>query len=150
MKIKCKLTQGHRVASGLAEDSPFNKGTILLQKPFFKEKGLDLESFFMGTLNLNIYPYKFKFINAEFTFKNIKWVENFPAETFLFSKCKLIYQNKYVDAYVYYPHPETKIGHFKDNSILEIIAPLINNISYNDEIDIIINTDEIDIIKTDK
>ena len=147
MKIKCILSQGHRVASGLAEDSPFTDGTIKLQKPFFKDKGLDLEPFFMGTLNLNISPYSFNFINPEFRFENIKWTKNFEAETFLFSKCRLIYKDQQIDGYVYYPHPDTKIGHFKDNSILEIIAPKINNISYNDEMIIIINTDEIEVTK---
>ena len=49
MKIKCKLIKGHKVASGLAENNPF------------KEKGLNIDNCFNGTLNVNISPYSFDF-----------------------------------------------------------------------------------------
>ncbi|MGF1591433.1 MAG: hypothetical protein ACFCU7_19755 [Pleurocapsa sp.] len=36
--------------------------------------------------------------------------------------------------FIYYPHPETKIGHFQDDSILEAIAPKIPHLNYGDRL----------------
>jgi len=46
---------------------------------------------------------------------------------------------------VYYPHPETKVGYFLDNSTLEIIAEYIESIHCGDEVEIELNTDEIEV-----
>jgi hypothetical protein len=44
---------------------------------------------------------------------------------------------------VYYPHPETKLRHFQDPSLLEVIAEPIPQIKYGDEVTIRLNPDEI-------
>ena len=136
---------GHQVASGLAKDSPYPRGSIEMQSPFFRKLGLDLTPFFPGTLNVSVAPYTFIVKSPEFTFSNLKWSSGNPPETFSFSQCRLNFNAQAYDGLVYYPHPETKIRHFQDPSILEILAPLIANISYGSAIQIAVNSAEIEI-----
>ncbi|BAU11032.1 hypothetical protein LEP3755_15250 [Leptolyngbya sp. NIES-3755] len=134
---------GYGVASGRADSSPYPKGTIEMQTPFFKELGLELDDFFPGTLNINISPNKFELISPQHTFRNVHWAEGFPPEDFSFTPCQILYQNQAFDGLVYYPHPETKIGHFQNPSIVEAIAPLIPDLKYGDRVTLRINTNEI-------
>ena len=136
---------GHQVASGLATDSPYPRGSIEMQTPFFRKLGLDLAPFFPGTLNVSVAPYTFIFKSPEFTFSNLKWSSSNPPETFSFSRCRLKFNAQAYDGLVYYPHPETKIRHFQDPSILEILAPLIADITYGSAIQIAVNSAEIEI-----
>jgi hypothetical protein len=147
--VKCRwitvdgiVKKGHQVASGMAQNSPYPKGTIEMQIPFFQKLGLDLTSFFPATLNVSISPYTFTRQQPEYTFKNIKWTDKHPPEDFSFSRCRVLYNNIRYDALIYYPHPETKKTHFQDNSTLEIIAPEISNLNYGDRIQIEINQKE--------
>jgi hypothetical protein len=142
------IKPGHQVASGNAINSPYDRGTIEMQLPFFKHLELDLTNFFLGTLNISIAPYKFKIIQPQYTFKNVQWHPNYPAETFSFSPCKVVFENISYAGFIYYPHPETKIGHFQDSSILEAIAMPIPNINYGDQVQLEINSSEIMIIST--
>jgi hypothetical protein len=50
------VCQGFRVASGQTTDSPYPAGTIAMQVPFFRDRGLDLSRYFLGTLNVSIAP----------------------------------------------------------------------------------------------
>ena len=43
--------------------SPYPRGSIALQAPYFSKNGLNLSGFWYGTLNLSLYP--IKFINVE-------------------------------------------------------------------------------------
>jgi hypothetical protein len=137
------LQQGHQIASGNARDSPYPKGSIEMQIPFFQQLGLDLTPFFPATLNISIAPQTFTIRQPEYTFPNVKWTDKHPPEHFSFSRCRVFYNNTRNDALIYYPHPETKTTHFQDNSILETIAPFIPNLSYGDRIQIEINLSEI-------
>ena len=140
------IIKGHQIASGIAKDSPYKSGTILLQKPFFKSLGLDLEDYFMGTLNVSIEPKTFRVTNPKFTFRNVRWYQDRISETFSFSRCQLNYDNTWHDSLIYYPHPETKVGHFQSNSTLEIISKKILNITYGSKIELRTNTQEIEIL----
>jgi CTP-dependent riboflavin kinase len=146
-QVNGTVQAGYRVASGNTESSPYPKGTIEMQSPFFKELGLDLSAFFPGTLNINISPNEFELISPQYTFRNVHWAEGFPPEDFSFTPCQIIYQNQSFESLVYYPHPETKIGHFQNPSIVEVIAPLIPDLKYGDRITLRINTDEIRILE---
>ena len=44
---------------------------------------------------------------------------------------------------MYYPHPETKIRHFENPSIIEILTQHVPDIHYGDEVEIDLNRDEI-------
>ena len=139
--LKGIVVQGHRVASQPSDVYPY--GTIEKQKPFFKELGLDLDHFYNGTLNLSISPSSFEMTSPETAFEHVEWTDLHPPETFSFSRCTLIYRGVRYAGWVYYPHPETKIRHFENPSIIEILTQHIPDIHYGDEVEIELNHDEI-------
>lgn len=116
-----------------------------MQLPYFKKLGLDLYNYYPATLNINIFPKKFELINPEYTFRNVKWFADKPAENFSFSACNVIYKNKLYEGYIYYPHPETKTDHFHDGSTIEVITKFLKSISYHTSIHIEININQVNI-----
>jgi hypothetical protein len=143
--LKGKLKKGYRVASEPSEAYP-DYGSIEKQKPYFKELGLDLEHVFNGTLNVSIEPYKFEMVNPQYRFENVNWTELTNAEDFSFSRCKVKFQGRVYDGFVYYPDPKKKKDHFQDMSTVEVLAPFIDGIKYKDELEISLDTEEIKII----
>jgi len=137
------IQPGHQVASGNALESPYPRGTIEMQTPFFQALGLDLTPFFQGTLNVSISPKTFELLKPEFTFRQVKWIENNPPEDFLFSRCRVLFEEQKYEGFIYYPHPETKIRHFHNPSIMEILAPLIPEIGYGSRVAIAYNPLEV-------
>ena len=137
------LVQGYRVASGPSNDYPY--GALDRQRPFFKAGGLDLNHYFNGSLNIDIRPFEFKMENPEFTFHHVEWTDLHPPEHFSFSRCKVIFKDVEYDGWVYYPHPETKLRHFQNPSLLEVIAMPITEIQYGDEVDVLVNREEISV-----
>ena len=143
MTVSGTIQPGHQVASGMAQDSPYASGTIEMQLPHFQKLGLDLSPYFLGTLNISIAPHKFKVKNPKYTFPLVKWHPDYPAETFSFSPCQIIFEEIEYQALIYYPHPETKIGHFQADSIIEVIALPISKIQYGNTVQLKINSSEI-------
>ena len=137
------IKPGHQVASGMSPDSPYALGTIEMQLPYFQKLGLDLSEYYLGTLNISIAPHKFKIQNPRYTFPLVKWHPDYPAETFSFSPCQIFFASTQYKGLIYYPHPETKIGHFQSDSILEAIAPFISNLKYGDAVELKIDSQEI-------
>jgi len=137
------LVEGYRVASGPSKAYPY--GSLERQRPIFKERGLDLDNFFNGTLNIDISPHTFKIVKPEFTFRHVKWTYLVPAEHFSFSRCRVIFKGVEYDGWTYYPHPETKLQHFHKPSLIEVIAMEISGIKYGDALDVLVNEDEIQI-----
>ena len=135
------LVEGYRVASGPSTDYPY--GALDRQRPLFKERGLDLNTCFNGTLNIDIQPNTFNLLKPEFTFHHIEWTDLHPPEHFSFSRCKVIYKDIEYEGWVYYPHPETKLRHFQNPSLLEVIAVQIPHIKYGDVVDVLVNVEEI-------
>jgi len=142
--LKGIVVKGHRVASRPSEVYPY--GTLEKQKPCFKALGLDLDHFYNGTLNLSLSPNRFEMTNPEITFEHVEWTDLHPPETFSFSRCSLLYNGTLYTGWVYYPHPETKIRHFENPSILEILTTYVPGIRYGDEVEIELNRDEITVI----
>ena len=140
------LVEGYRVASGPSKDYPY--GALDRQRPFFKARGLDLSGYFNGTLNIDIRPFTFTMVKLEFTFRHVEWTDLHPPEHFSFSRCKVIYKEIEYDGWVYYPHPETKLRHFQNPSLLEVIVEPISGIVYGDELAVRINPDEIAVSAT--
>ncbi|MBP0018449.1 MAG: hypothetical protein J7647_12985 [Cyanobacteria bacterium SBLK] len=129
--VKGVVKPGYGVASGQGDNTPYPRGSIAMQAPFFQQLGLDLTPYFSGTLNVSIAPHQFAFIQPEYAFRQVKWYAETPPEDFSFSPCRLIFQEKTYSSLIYYPHPDTKPQHFQDRSTLEILAPLIPSIAYN-------------------
>jgi hypothetical protein len=135
------IVQGYRVASGPSKDYPY--GALERQRPIFKTRGLDLVGYFNGTLNIDIHPNTFQFINPEFTFYNVEWTNLHPPEHFSFSRCEVVYKDIRYEGWVYYPHPETKLRNFQNPSLVEVIARPIPGIQYGDDVQVLINPQEV-------
>ena len=141
ISLRGVIVQGYRVASGPSKDYPY--GALERQKPIFKSRGLNLDGYFNGTLNIDIRPYTFQLIKPEFTFYHVEWTNLHPPEHFSFSRCQVVYKDIEYEGWVYYPHPETKRRHFQNPSLLEVIAYPIPEIQYGDEVQVFVNPDEI-------
>jgi hypothetical protein len=137
------LVKGHQVASRPSKDYPYS--SLEKQKPYFKARGLDLFPYFNGTLNISIAPLEFEMTNPEFTFPLVEWTDLHPPETFSFSRCKVRFEGKEYEGWVYYPHPETKKTHFQHPSLVEVITYEIPKIHYGNAIEIMLNPAEITI-----
>lgn len=141
--VSAILKEGHKIASGTAEHSPYPNGSISMQAPHFKRHGINLDNLHLATLNLSITPHEFSMINPEFTVQDLHWAEGFPAEDFSFSQCEIIFNDTEYKGLVYYPHPETKIGHFHNESIIEVITYYVPDIHYGDEVILKLNSSEV-------
>ncbi len=137
------LMQGHQVASRPSAAYPYS--SLEKQKPYFKDRGLDLSPYFNGTLNISIAPLEFEMTKPEFTFPLVEWTDLHPPETFSFSRCKVKFEGKEYAGWVYYPHPETKKTHFQNPSLIEVITDEIANIKYGDTLEIEVDPREITI-----
>ncbi|MGI0492853.1 hypothetical protein ACN4EG_13810 [Alkalinema pantanalense CENA528] len=137
------IMPGYQVASGRSPTSPYPAGTLELQLPFFQARGLDLSDCFLGTLNVSIAPHIFEICQPAHTFTEVQWIKGFASETFSFCHSWVVVGESLYSGWVYYPHPETKLDHFQDPSILEIVAPLIPDLHYGDRVQLILDTQEI-------
>ena len=135
------VVQGYRVASQKSKDYPY--GTIVKQKPVFKNLGLDLDRFYAGTVNISIAPDTVKMMKPAYTFRQVAWTDLHPPEDFSFSRCKVLFKGNEYEGYVYYPHPETKKRHFENDSILEVLSVQIPDLNYGDQIEVELQTGEV-------
>jgi hypothetical protein len=135
------VVEGYRVASGPSKDYPY--GTLEKQFPIFKRLGLDLDNFFLGTLNISIAPLSFEMVNPEYTLRQVAWTDLHPPEDFSFSRCTLRFKGIEHPGLVYYPHPETKLRHFEGNSLLEVLCEFIPGIHYGVLLEVSLNPQEI-------
>ena len=69
--IEGVLQHGHGVASGANSESPYPKGSISIQSPFFKALGLDLSCYWHGTINLSFKPLEIILRNPDISFENM-------------------------------------------------------------------------------
>jgi len=145
LKVSGIVKPGYQVASGKATDSPYPRGTIEMQVPFFQALGLDLTHFFPGTLNISIHPHRFEVKQPAYTFRQVQWNPESPAEDFSFSPVRVSFHNQSYTGLLYYPHPETKPAHFQDYSTLEILAPLIAGIDYGAQVTVELKSREINL-----
>jgi len=146
VQIKGIIQQGYGVASGRAGDPRFPGGTIEMQKSAFAARGLNLEQYFPGTINVSIHPHQYAVKQAKYTFRNVQWALERPAEDFSFFDCRVTLSNgSQVEGLVYYPHPETKPEHFQNPEIIEVILPFVEGLQYGDELLLEVDPEQIEI-----
>ena len=139
------VIQGHQIASGKAQDSPYPGGSIVLQMPHFKKLGLDLSGFYSGTLNISITPKSFAILKPDYRFEQVHWIDGLAAETFSFCQCNVYFEEAMSKGFVYYPHPETKTQHFHNDSLIEVICEELAGIEYGDKVKLELSTEQINI-----
>jgi len=134
------------VASGPSQAYPYS--SLERQLPFFTAGGLDLSGFFCGTLNISIAPASFQLVKPSHTFRQVAWTELHPPEDFSFSPCRVALPGKrrWYKGYVYYPHPETKIRHYQNPSLIEVIAEKIEGVHYGSQLRLALDPSAIQII----
>jgi hypothetical protein len=114
-----------------------------MQRPYFADRGFDLSAYYPATLNVSIRPATFRLQAPELTFRQIAWTDLHPPEDFSFSRCRLEFGGRWYDGWIYYPHPETKVRHFQDPSLVEIIAPFIPGIAYDSPVQLALKSAEV-------
>jgi hypothetical protein len=82
-------------------------------------------------------------VHPQHTFRDVKWSPQHHAEDFSFSPCRITFGRVTYGGWIYYPHPETKLGHHHDASTLEVIAPYVEGLRYGVEVELEIDTSEI-------
>ena len=132
-----KVIAGHGVASGKVNNPRFPDGTIRMQQPQFAARGLCLDAYFLGTINVSICPYRYQVRQAKHTFRQVKWANDAPPEDFSFFDCRVgIGSNQRIGGLVYYTHPETKPEHFQDPGTLEVLTRFIDGLSYGTSLEL--------------
>ena len=135
------IIPGYQVASRPSKDYPY--GTLEKQFPLFKQLGLDLSGYYLGTLNISIAPVTFEMAAPQYTFRQVAWTDLHPPEDFSFSRCSVRYRGSRYDGFVYYPHPETKKRHFESASLIEVICLPVPDIRYGEPVELELNPAEI-------
>lgn len=147
--IEAVVQSGYQVASGHSTtDKRFPGGTIRMQKPFFKERGMDLDAYFdndfvHGTLNLSIEPKTFTIGKTEYFFEEVKWTDQFGAENFFMSPAELRFKGNSYKAMIYIPDPSTKPDHFQKPTIIEVLAQTVPELAYGDTVTLAFNPEAI-------
>jgi len=133
--ITARLNQGHRVASGLNGNPRFPGGTLLMQQPHFLARGLDINVFHRGTLNVSIAPLRYRVVRPRLTFRDVQWHPVEPKEDFSFFDFNLLRaDHPPLAGLIYYPHPETKPEHFQAPDVLELLLPFVEGLEYGMEL----------------
>jgi hypothetical protein len=133
--VRARILQGHRVASGLNQNPRFPGGTLRMQLSHFLALGLDLSAFYLGTVNVNIAPSRYRVVRARHTFAKVKWHPTEPAEDFSFFDVRVLRTGApSVAGFIYYPHPDTKPEHFQQPGVLELLLPFVEGLSYGKEV----------------
>lgn len=135
LRLSGRLVRGHQVASGANGDPKFPGGSIAMQIPHFRERGLDLSGYHPATLNISISPWRYLLLGAPWSFRQVAWHPTEPAEDFSFipAAVRPVAGGDWVDGLVYHPHPETKPAHVQPPGLIEILAKqLIPGLVYGD------------------
>lgn len=126
------VVAGHGAASGASGRYP--GGTLALQIPHFLERGLDLRGYHRGTVNVDISPLRFVPRRPLVTLRGVAWTDRIPPEDFSFFSCELEHEGRRHDGLVYRPHPETKVEHFQNESIVEVLTDHIAGLAVGDPV----------------
>lgn len=126
--IEGKVISGYGVASGKGKDPRYPDGTLILQMPHFKQKGLDLNNYFRGTINIDIKPLVYRINKPTHFIKGVDWSNFIPPENFYFFEVELVFNELNYFGLIYMPDPDTKTDHHQINSVLEVIMPHIKGI----------------------
>lgn len=132
------VVAGHGVASGQGPDRRFPKGTIALQLPLFKARGVDVARILgaeprRGTINLDIAPFVPVIVRPEFRLADVAWSDLMPPESFMLFRVHLQLGETECPALLYRPDPETKPDHHQPSTVVEIIAASLP-IAYGDRL----------------
>jgi hypothetical protein len=127
------VVSGHGVASGAAADPRFPRGTIAMQAPLFRARGVDLAALIgaepvMGTINVDLTPAAPCVLAPEIELRAVKWSPAVPPENFWLFRAEIDYAHRTHKALIYMPDPTTKPEHHQPSGVVEIIAPRLEEL----------------------
>ena len=128
------VIQGHGVASGQGQDERYPNGTLSLQWPYFESAGVPINNLFLGTLNVDIHPLKYRLIQPAYKVLDVNWSKYIPPENFFFMNVELLWKQTWHKGLVYMPDPSTKSDHPQPDHMLEIIIPFTEGIRYGSKV----------------
>lgn len=123
------VVPGTQGASGLRHCQEVG-GSIRAQREFFIRAGVDMERIYPGTINVSIAPHKFRIVQSDYEIRGAKWNPHHEPEDFSLVHCTLRVGNRHFDGYVYFPHPDTKIGSFPGYSVVEVLTSFVPGLRY--------------------
>lgn len=139
LEIHGIVVKGHQAASGMARNPLYPQGTLAPQLSYFRDLGIPLDSFYLGTINIDIAPKAFSMHGWDFEARQVDWSPYISPEDFLFSRCEVVHKQTAYSAMVYYPTPETKEEHFQSPYIVELLAEKIPGLAYGDPVELRLN-----------
>lgn len=131
LKISGVVVRGTQGASGKKNCREFG-GSIKAQKPFFVRAGVGLADFYEGTINISTAPRQFRILRPDFCIQGVQWDPGKAPENFSLVRCKVIAFDQSLAGFLYYPHPETKIGEFPGHAVMEILTSYVPGLQYGD------------------
>ncbi|ARA94665.1 hypothetical protein AWN76_016895 [Rhodothermaceae bacterium RA] len=141
------VVRGHGVASGRKNDPRFPGGTLRMQLPHFRARGLDLSAYYRGTINVCIAPHRYVVRRPRCTFRHVRWHPTEPAEDFSFFDTRLeTADGRRYPGLIYYPHPETKPEHVQPPDVLEVLTVFIPGLRYGDPVHLETDPAQLDIV----
>lgn len=138
---------GYGVASGKGKDTRYPDGTLILQMPFFKAKGLDLSLYFRGTINIDIAPYHYVIKTPIHYIKEVDWSPHIPPENFYFFQVQLKVKDEVYQGLIYMPDPKTKVDHPQLKTMLEVLMPPIQGIQQGEKVRLYIAEESLEFTK---
>ena len=141
------VVKGYRVASGSSAESPYSRGSITLQIPHFRERGLDLSGYFPATLNIRVISKALHITNPRYTFRGVVWTSHHGPEDFSFSPCEVQHRETVYSGLMYYPHPHTKPDYKHPPNLVEVITERIEAIEYGDDVVLYVDPSEVKIVE---
>ena len=118
-----------------------------MQLPYFAALGLDLSGFYLGTVNVSLAPARYEVVTPKLTFRSVKWHPTEPAENFSFFDVTVVRPGcEPLAGLIYWPHPETKPEHFQDESVLELLLPWAEGLSYGQCISLCVPSEQMQFV----
>jgi hypothetical protein len=148
LRVPGTVARGHGVASGQGAGTPYPRGSLAMQKPFFARLGLNLDGLYEGTLNLSIAPRRWRLVRPAHTFERLEWTHLHPPETFSFSRCRIQFTGRLHEGWVYYPSPQTKAAHFHNDTIVEVLMPWIDGLAPGGQLMLDLSAQECELVGT--
>ena len=135
------VVAGHGVASGRCPDPRFPSGSIALQAPLFRERGVDLAVIVggdpvLGTINIDLSPLTPAVAEPEILVPGVTWSNHMPTENFWLFRARLRHAGEMYRAVIYMPDPATKPAHFQPARVVEVIAARVSGLNAGDYVDL--------------
>ncbi len=146
LEVQGRVVEGHRIASGEANDSPYPAGSLSLQIPHFRDRGLDLSDYHRATINVALEVSSVRILQPDHHFAQVRWFEGIPAEDFSFVRCRLEYRGQTHEGWVYYPHPETKPAHRQPSNVIEVVTHRVADLSYGDAVTVEVDPQRVEVV----